>query len=81
MVSILVILLLMLAALGCSETILEEPATRITELLRWSDYVGFVIAAPMVSARQSEWKQRLLLYSIDSLKGELNRDPVSKQFP
>lgn len=80
-VSILVILLLMLAALGCSETTLEEPTMRITELLRRSDYVGFVIAAPEVSAPQSEWKQRVYLYSIDSFKGKLNRDPKSKQFP
>lgn len=77
MVSILVILLLMLAALGCSETTLKEPATRITELLRRSDYVGFVIADPMVSAPQSEWKQRVYLYSIDSFKGELNRYPIT----
>lgn len=63
------------------KTTREESAASITELLRWSDYVGFVIAAPMVSAPQSQWKQRLFLYSIDSLKGELNRDPVSKQFP
>ncbi|MHC4460986.1 MAG: hypothetical protein ACYS6W_10905 [Planctomycetota bacterium] len=63
------------------KTTRQEPAARITELLRRADYVGFVIAAPMVSAPQSQWKQRLFLYSIDSLKGDLNRDPASKQFP
>jgi len=80
-VSILVLLLLVLAALGCSEKTLEELAMRITELLRRSDYVGFMIASPLVSAPQSEWKQGVYIYSTDSLKGELKRDPKSKQFP
>lgn len=78
---ILMILLLMLAGLECSGKTAEGPVMGMSELLRQSDYVGFVTAAPMVFDPQSDWKQIIYLYNIDSFKGELKRDPESKQFP
>lgn len=44
--------------------------------------MGFVVAAPQISDRQSEWKQGVFLFSVELMKGELTRDThYNNQYP
>jgi hypothetical protein len=52
------------------------------ELVRSSDFVGIVMAEPMVTDPSGEWKQHIYLYQVEPLKGILTRDSARRnQYP
>lgn len=59
----------------------QNSSTKSSELLSRSDFAGIIKANPMVSASQSDWRQFIYLNEVNSLKGDLARDILTKQYP
>jgi hypothetical protein len=57
------------------------PRTGTLQLVRLSDFVGFVGASPLVEDPAGQWKQWLFVYRVDSLKGNLGRGSGTSRYP
>jgi hypothetical protein len=73
--------MVMLLWISSNGFIAQNSSTKSSELLNQSDFVGFVLANPLVSAPQSDWRQFIYLRNVDPLKGRLVRNPRSREFP
>lgn len=61
--------------------VFAQSAGTANQLIRESEFIGFVKAAPEVAAPNSSWKQRVFVYTMDALKGHLDPIPGTKQNP
>jgi hypothetical protein len=68
-------------SLAGSEVVGQSRPTDTSELVRQSEFVGFIHAFPLSEDPGAAWKQWIFVYSVDPLKGDLGRGTGTNRYP
>jgi hypothetical protein len=71
-----------MAGRDAGREVIPQPAlTGTSELVRRSEFVGFVDAYPLAEDPRAAWKQWISVTRVDPLKGDLGRGAGTNQYP
>ena len=71
----------MAACVPGPETAGQPWPTGTSELVRLSDFVGFIKASPLVARTGAAWRQGIAVYAVDPLKGDLGPGAGTNRYP
>ena len=63
------------------EALLQPGPAGTLELVRQSDFVGFIKAFPLAEHPGAAWRQGIAVYAVDALKGDLGPGAGTNRYP